>query len=63
VVVVGLHVGILLGHLLERPPPQVVAVGQHVRLGHQREHLPLGVVPLRVYSNAQRMQRSQPLRV
>ncbi len=46
VVVVGLDVGVLLGHLLERPPPEVVAEGQHVGLGDQRELLALGVVPL-----------------
>ena len=46
VVVVGLHVGVFLGHVLKRPPPEVVAVGQHVRLGDEREHLALGVVPL-----------------
>ncbi len=43
VVVVGLDVGIFAGHFLKRSPPQVVAVGQHVGLGDEREHL-LGVV-------------------
>ena len=31
--------GILLGHVLEGPPPEVVAVGQDVGLGHERELL------------------------
>jgi hypothetical protein len=39
------HVGVVLGHLLERPPPEVVAEGEHVRLGDERERL-LRAVPL-----------------
>jgi len=45
VVVVGLHVGVVLGHLLERPPPEVVAEREHIGLGDERERL-LGAVPL-----------------
>ena len=45
VVVVGLHVGVVLGHFLERPPPEIVAVGEDVGLGDERERL-LGAVPL-----------------
>ena len=45
VVVVGLHIGVVLGHLLECPPPEVVAKGEHVGLRDEREGLP-GTVPL-----------------
>ena len=38
-VVVGLDVGIFLGHVLEGAPPEIVPEGQHVRLGHQGEPL------------------------
>ena len=37
VVIVGLHVGEFLGHVLEGPPPKVVPVSEHVGLGHERE--------------------------
>jgi len=45
VVVVGLHVGILAGDVLEGPPPQVVAERQHVRLGDERQRLLRAVPP------------------
>ena len=49
VVVVGLHVGVVLGHLLERPPPEVMAKRQHVGLGDERERLLRAVALPRVF--------------
>src|SRR5262249_22494328 len=46
VVVVSLHVGVVAGNILKRAPPEIVPVGQHVGLGHQRQHFALGIISL-----------------
>ncbi len=38
-VVIGLDVRILAGDVLERPPPEIMPVGQYIRLGDERELL------------------------
>ena len=46
VVVVRFDVAVLFRHVLERTPPQVMAIGQDVRLGHQSQTLAFGIVAL-----------------
>ena len=46
-VVVGLDVGVFAGNILKGAPPQVVAIGQDVGLGDQRQHFFRVVPPAR----------------
>ncbi len=51
-----------LANFVERPPPQIVRIRQHIRLGHQRQHLLAVALPARRERPSQASLHPEPRR-